>query len=76
MLGRAAAAPAAGVHGFNNNARAKSASSACASFTKGVNAVRSIFSTACSCIETPITYQVSVPPAGRLHRVFLAYKVS
>ncbi|KAI6905528.1 hypothetical protein KC318_g7343 [Hortaea werneckii] len=55
--GRAAAAPAAGVHGFNNNARAKSASSACASFTKGVNAVRSIFSTACSCIETPITYQ-------------------
>ncbi|KAI7534745.1 hypothetical protein KC331_g12397 [Hortaea werneckii] len=57
LEGRAAAAPAAGVHGFNSNARAKSASSACASFTKGVNAVRSIFSTACSCIETPITYQ-------------------
>ncbi|KAI7209788.1 hypothetical protein KC333_g8564 [Hortaea werneckii] len=59
LEGRAAAAPAAGVHGFNNNARAKSASSACASFTKGVNAVRSIFSTACSCIETPITYQAT-----------------
>ncbi|KAI7604882.1 hypothetical protein KC346_g11286, partial [Hortaea werneckii] len=59
LEGRGAAAPAAGVHGFNNNARAKSASSACASFTKGVNAARSIFSTACSCIETPITYQAT-----------------
>ncbi|KAI7091144.1 hypothetical protein KC356_g894 [Hortaea werneckii] len=58
-IGRGAAAPAAGVHGYNNNARAKSASSACASFTKGVNAARSIFSTACSCIETPITYQAT-----------------
>ncbi|KAI7378845.1 hypothetical protein KC336_g19284 [Hortaea werneckii] len=59
LEGRGAAAPTAGVHGYNNNARAKSASSACASFTKGVNAARSIFSTACSCIKTPITYQAT-----------------